>query len=73
MPKSPKGRTVKIERVVFNPTEKVITDPDVPVGSPYSERKGKYAHLCYDWDEMLIDEHDSEFSSCSCGLPNTRT
>ena len=29
-------------------------------------RTGKYAHACYEWDEMLIDEGDPEFESCLC-------
>ena len=31
-------------------------------------RKGRFAHFCYDWDDALIDETDSEFESCGCAF-----
>lgn len=30
------------------------------------KREGKFAHFCYEWDDLLIDENDSEFMSCLC-------
>lgn len=27
---------------------------------------GDWAHSCFDWDELPIDEHDDEITSCSC-------
>jgi len=27
---------------------------------------GKYAHWCYDWDELPIDETCEEFKCCNC-------
>lgn len=29
-------------------------------------RSGKYAHFCYEWDELLIDESDPEIETCCC-------
>lgn len=26
----------------------------------------QFIHWCYDWDYMLICEHDQEFMECSC-------
>jgi len=28
----------------------------------------KFKHACPDWDFMLIDRHDPEFTSCSCNF-----
>lgn len=57
-------------RVVFNPHNNVITDT---LGPLTKSRHGKYAHYCYDWDELLIDENDPEFEVCNCGKPNAKT
>ena len=52
----------KIAQIVFNPTGKQVIDPCTGV-----IRTGKYAHFCYEYDELLIDENDAEFSTCLCG------
>lgn len=31
---------------------------------------GKYAHWCYDWDALPVDETCIEFSSCGCFEPS---
>lgn len=71
-----KERIVKYKpaRVIFNPTGKKIIEPMAmgPDNLPIV-RSGLYAHFCYDWDEMLIDEHDPEFEYCICGMPNNKT
>lgn len=59
------------ERMVFNPTNGVVTDPCC-TKRKYFSRRGKYAHLCFDWNEMLIDETDPEFETCTCGIPDVR-
>ena len=28
----------------------------------------KFRHYCPDWDFMLIDRHDPEFTSCTCNF-----
>ena len=28
----------------------------------------KFKHSCPDWDFMLIDRHDAEFTSCMCNF-----
>lgn len=33
-------------------------------------RLGEFAHFCYDWDLMLIDETDREFEACLCFRPH---
>jgi hypothetical protein len=67
----PKGKIVKPSRIIFNPNNAVIVDPcDTGLNVI---RSGKYAHYCYEWDEMLIDEHDPEFEACNCGKPNPRS
>ncbi len=59
------------ERIVFNPTRQPIK---CHVGAKeVITRSGKYAHFCYEWDDMLIDETDKEFEVCQCGKPNPRT
>ncbi len=70
--KQPKG---EIARVVFNPHNKELTEEfdNVRGVAAHITRKGKYAHYCYDWDEMLIDENDPEFEACTCGKPNPLT
>lgn len=30
----------------------------------------KFAHCCYEWDDMEICEHDTEFMSCLCWRDN---
>lgn len=27
---------------------------------------GKYAHWCFEWDGLPVDETSNEFASCSC-------
>jgi hypothetical protein len=66
----PKGKIVKPSRVVFNPHNELIFEN---LNQPIRSRKGRYAHYCYEWDEMLIDENDPEFESCLCGMPNPKT
>ena len=69
-----KGKIVKQPtRICFNPTRATIYDPIDPDGFRYMSRNGLYAHFCYEWDEMLIDETDSEFALCKCGCPDERT
>lgn len=38
---------------------------------------GKFAHFCFDWDEMTVDETTPcEFESCHCpieGIPDEET
>lgn len=29
--------------------------------------RGKYAHWCYDWDFLPVDETTDEMESCACG------
>lgn len=31
---------------------------------------GFYAHACAAWDGLVIDEHDPEFTACSCFHPS---
>jgi hypothetical protein len=70
---TPKGKMVTPTRVVFNPNQAPIVDQcDRELGKPRM-RKGKYAHYCYEWDELLIDETDFEFPFCKCGCPNPKT
>lgn len=68
----PKAKIAKLARVVFNPDQAVIYDP-APANSLHNYRCGKYSHYCYDNNEMLIDENDSEFATCNCGKPNSKT
>jgi len=70
-----KAKITKAPRIIFNPTRKWICDPVPGTGCPLYKgaRNGLYAHFCYDWDEMLIDETDPEFNSCMCGMPNPKT
>lgn len=28
--------------------------------------QGDFKHWCYDWDDLPIDEHCSEFMNCTC-------
>ena len=28
--------------------------------------KGRFAHYCYDWDGLTVDETCHEFTSCNC-------
>jgi len=63
---------VKIARVVFNPHQEIVYD-DLTKNRLHNYRCGIYAHFCYEWDEMLIDENDPEFETCSCGMPDGRT
>ena len=28
--------------------------------------KGKFAHWCFDWDDMTVDETTDEWSCCHC-------
>ena len=68
----PKGKIINSGRIVFNPTNRAIIDEYTESG--HCIRTGKYAHHCYDWDEMLIDETDEhEFSICRCGVPDAKT
>lgn len=61
-------------RIVFNPSRAMIIDSVSTGRAGGSEmRNGLYAHFCYDWDEMLIDENDPEFGVCTCGIPNSKT
>jgi hypothetical protein len=60
----------KPARVVFNPHRKMLTEGVPP---KCSGRNGLYAHFCYEYDEMLIDENDPEFVNCLCGMPNPKT
>ena len=61
----------KPKRFIFNPDNRLVVD-NVP-GVYIRSRQGKYAHYCYEWDELLIDEHDPEFEACLCGMPNPKT
>ncbi len=56
----------KATRVVFNPLGKTLEGDG-------RKLNGKYAHYCYEWDDMLIDETCEEFSACVCGKPDPRT
>jgi len=68
-PKAKIGSSTR--RIVFNPNRVVITDDSV---WPFESRSGQYAHFCYEFDDMLIDETDiKEFASCNCGKPNPKT
>lgn len=66
----PKGKIAPPVRIVFNPHNAVLTDVLGPITKM---RHGRYAHYCYSWDELLIDEGDEEFKVCECGVPNART
>ena len=68
----PKVKIAAASRIVFNPLNQVVFDPCCPLKNN-STRTGKYAHLCYDCDELLIDETDPEFACCTCGMPNPKT
>ena len=68
-----KAKTAKPSRVLLNPNRLRIVDPcEHELGLP-RERNGIFAHYCYEWDEMLIDETDPEFATCLCGCPNPKT
>jgi len=62
---------VKIARVVFNPYRRILTEE--VRGKVICVRTGLYAHYCYEYDDMLIDESDPEFKNCLCGIPNAKT
>lgn len=72
MKKESKGEIAKSSRIIFNPTGKIIRDPVGPENVA-TARSGIYAHFCYDWDELLIDETDPEFEACTCGKSNPKT
>ena len=60
----------RLSRVILNPRSEVLTEE---IRGIVTRRSGKFAHYCYDYDEMLIDENDPEFQTCLCGVPNART
>lgn len=69
-----KAKIATKSRVVFNPNRLDMYETDSKhVMIQGSMRDGLYAHYCYDWDEMLIDENDPEFECCNCGKPNPKT
>jgi hypothetical protein len=58
-------------RIVFNPKETVITEVWKGI---VTRRSGKYAHYCFAYDDLLIDETDTDlFKDCLCGMPNPKT
>ena len=56
----------KSNRLIFNPNNHTLTDS-------LRVRRGKYAHYCFDHNDLLIDENDKEFITCECGRVNPRT
>ena len=68
----PKAKIAPKSRVIFNPLRQVVIDPCC-ASALYKTRTGAYAHQCYDNSELLIDENDPEFESCTCGKPNPKT
>lgn len=69
---TPKGKIVKPSRIVFNPYRHEVKEPG-RCEIQRTRRRGLYAHFCFDHNEMLIDETDSEFAKCNCGMPNPKT
>jgi hypothetical protein len=62
-----KAKAKKKERIIFNPRRELLTDDH------RIQRRGLYAHFCFNHNELLIDETDEEFKACLCGVPNPLT
>jgi len=53
------------ERVAF-----LERHPTAPVMAEDHALAGGFLHFCIEWDDLLIDQTDPEFESCTCRFPS---